>query len=200
MRWIILLLAICFAQNAPAQHFCKQEKPWTCFGVTEVSFSGRDEAGLIRLSVYSNGDSLAEAKNAKAGEPKLLLLKTQKRLYAGVPEDEIKRGRAFMFFDYGFAYPLLALQTAFPAGPSTVSEKETETSVLLEGEHAVKLMTKRVSAKRISYRFVMKGDLSMNGFWDAEQKPPLPDSLAMEKWKDSELRTYATLGAARAGK
>jgi hypothetical protein len=200
MRLILLLLSICFAQNAPAQYFCKQEKSWSCLGVIEVSFSGKEDAGVIRLTVYSNGDSMAEAKNAKAGDSKLLLLKPDKRLYAGVPDDEIKRGHAFMFFDYGFAYPLLALQTAFPDGPATVPEKETETPVLLEKEQMAKLTTQRVSAQRVNYRFVMKGDLAMSGFWDGEQRSPLPDHLSMEKWKDGELRTYTTLGAARVKK
>jgi hypothetical protein len=197
VRLLFLLFSFSLAFTASGQYFCVKEKPWSCLGSIEVSFSATEEAGLIRLHVYSNGESLAEASNAKSGESKLLILKPHMRMYAGVPDDEIKSGSAFVFFDYGFAYPLLALQKVFPNGFSTVPEKEIVTSIVLEKDQVVKITARRISKHRINYRLVMK-EQTLSGFWDSEKKSPLSDNFNTEQWEDNELRAYTTLGEARA--
>jgi len=145
------------------------------------------------MHVYSNGDLMVEA-SGKKDETKLLILASRKRLYSGVPDDEIKKGHSFMFFDYGFAYPILALQEAYPKGPAGVPEKEIEIPVLLEKEHAAKVIVRRLSSEKIQYKLTMPRNTLMEGFWEGRIRAPLADSLALQEWKDSDLKTFATLG------
>ncbi|NJN48061.1 MAG: hypothetical protein HC808_18065 [Candidatus Competibacteraceae bacterium] len=194
----LLALLLCWATNDTfAQYFCAKDKYWSCFGFMEVSFAANGEEGRIRIIVFANGDLMAEANEGTSVEAKLLALKSGRRLFKGVPDEEIKNGFPFIFFDYGFAYPVQALQSIYPAGIESVPERQTKTSVVLEGQYASTLVARRVSGDKVWYKLVMPM-MTMNGFIERAKKPPLPDSYKLVQWKDENLRMYATLAEARA--
>lgn len=137
-----------------------------------------------------------EARGTNTDDVKLLALASGRRLYQGIPDEEIRNGFPFMFFDYGFAYPLQALQRIYPTGLKSVPEIETETPVVLEKQILTTLVVKRLSNDKVQYKLVMPM-MTIKGFVEKERKPALPDNYELDRWKDETLRGYATLGEAR---
>jgi hypothetical protein len=199
IRVLLALLAACAAGSAAAQ-FCVKEKPWTCFSSMEVGFTSKEGTGILRMHFYANRDLMAELSGTGIGESKLLFLASRKALYLGVPDDEIKKGSPFAFFDYGFAYPILALQEAYPKGISAVPEGETDTPVMIDQQFQANIVVRRLSSEKIRYRIVGRENdviTGMEGVWEAGRKNALPDDFVLQGWKDKDLKTYATLGDAR---
>jgi hypothetical protein len=186
---------------AMAQNPCIKARPWTCFTSIELTFVGETATGTIGMRVFDNGDMLLESRDKQSVVRKALALRHPhtRVLYSGVPDKEIQEGHPFIFFDYGFAAPLQALEMAYPNGLSSVPDKETESRVLLDNEVEATLFATRLPKERIHVRINMpKFALVQDGFVDYAKKSPLPDNFELDGWKDRSLRTYRTIGEARA--
>ncbi len=198
-RVVIVLVAFTLsASRANVQSACPKDEPWGCYGSIEMGISSGNEAGVARITRFENGEILAETSGAKVGEQKLLVLRPFIKLYFGVPDKEIKEGFPFMFFEYAFAYPAMALRAAFPQGPSSISTAIRDKDVSFDGNECV-LSVEPTSSTRIGYRLVVRGKtkLEMTGYWDTAKRPQLAEDHAITEWKSCTLKTYATVGAAR---
>ncbi len=191
---LVCAVLLLVPEIAPAAYPCESGRPWTCFGSIEASFHLDGQTGTIGMEIFDNGDLLASATPGA----KLLALgpPPTRSFYKGLPDAKISEGYAFAFFDYGFAYPLQALEQSYPGG--SVPEKEVETHVLLESIEA-KLVANTVSKDKVQYRLSTKSG-EMVGFVDFSKKPALPDSFPFGEWKDRTLKSYATLGEARSAR
>ena len=192
----LLIFAVMAMQYAHA-YGCDKKIPWSCFGSVEVSSPGKD-SGTARLHVYSNNEFMAEIVGGQV-DRKLLVAQPYTRLYFGVPDEEIKQGYAFAFFDYVFAWPLKALYEAFPMGPASVQADTTDQGVLLEGKVEGKLSVRRITASRVGYRLALigDGDFVMTGYWDSEKPTPLPNDFSLARWRGKNLETFKSLLEAR---
>ncbi len=163
-----------------------------------MASSSGDEPGVARITYFENGEILAEIAGTKSGAQKLLALRPDKALYFGISDKEITEGFPFHFFEYGFAYPAMALRAAIPLGPSSMSTAIKDKVLRFDGIKGV-LSAERTSATRISYRLVIrdKTKLEMTGYWDTAKRLPLPDEHSLAEWKSCTLKQYATVGAAR---
>jgi len=195
---VFCLMLFLMMSDAVAQYPCVMARPWTCFGSIELTFAANSETGTIGMQVFGNGDILLEARN-KSGCQKALSLgpPPNRMLYKGVPDKEIQEGYPFIFFDYGFAAPVQALEKAYVDGPLSVPEKEAKTRVTLEDKVEATLTARRISKDKIHFKIAMLGS-DLEGFVDFERKARLPDSFELSEWKDRGLKTYATVGDARA--
>jgi hypothetical protein len=199
-RETIFCLLLCLAiGGAAAQYPCVKAKPWTCFGSIEMSIASDTQTATVQMQVFDNGDMLAELGDKVTPNRKLLVLGPPpiRALYKGVADKEIQEGHPFIFFDYAFAAPIQALDSAYPNGPSSVPEKESETRVLLDGPVEATLLANKVSNNRIHFKIAML-NVVLNGFVDYARKAGVPDTFQLDHWKDRSLRTYATVGDARA--
>lgn len=192
----VALLFCCAGDAAFAQHFCMQDKAWSCFGSIAVSCPGNGSAESIRMHVFANGEIMVESENAQTGEAKLLILASGRRLLSGVQDEQINHGFPFIFFDYAFAYPLLALQAAYPSGFESVPQSGA-TPVVFGAGISGTLLVNRVSADKLQYQLTLPAG-ACEGFVERAKKLPLPDSMRLDSWKDMGLRRYATLAEARA--
>ena len=197
---IAFTLVICaFAiGRAQAQSTCPKDEPWACYGSIEIAFAAGDESGVARISHFANGEILCESSSSKSGEQKLLVLRPFIRLYYGVPDKEIKEGFPFIFFDYAFAAPAMALKAAFPLGPASVVATGNNMPVRFDGMEG-KLSVERQSATRIKYRLELhdQKELVMTGYWDTAKLKPLADEYKLPDWKSCGLKIYSTVGAGR---
>lgn len=155
---------------------------------------------LASITYYENGEIQAELASAEAGKKELLVVRPYLRLYRGVPDPEITEGFAFMFFDYAFAGPVMALRAAFPKGPDSVTAPVQDVRVRIDGVDA-DLSVERVSPTRFSYRLVMRNPAksTATGYWDSAAPKPLIDDYSIADWKSCTLRIYTAVGAARRG-
>ena len=194
-------LLLCFTMyTAAAQYPCVKARPWSCFGAIELTVVSDGESGMIGMQVFDNGDILAESRDKTSAGRKLLALGPPplKILYKGVPDKEIQEGHPFIFFDYGFAAPILALEQAYPDGPGSVQNPGTEKRVTLDGQMEAAVSADRLSSDRIHFRLTMP-KVVLDGFIDYTRKAAIPDDFELEQWKDRALRKYANAGEARAG-
>ena len=184
--------------RAEAQSTCPKDEPWACYGSIEMAFAADDESSVARISRFANGEILGEISGSKSGQQKLLVLRPFIRLYYGVPDKEIKEGFPFIFFDYAFAVPAMALKAAFPLGSASVVATGNSMPVHFDGMEG-KLSVERQSATRIKYRLELhdqKG-MVMTGYWDTAVLKPLADEYKLSDWKSCGLKNYATVGAGR---
>ena len=101
------------------------------------------------------------------------------------------------FFRLWFCPSNSGLEMAYPRGPLSVPEKETESQVRVDNEEAILLAT-RLSKDRIRFRMTMpKSALVQDGFVDFARTSALPNTFALDGWKDRSLRIYRTVGEAR---
>jgi hypothetical protein len=191
-------LLILWASSADAQRICPKRNDWSCYSAIEMRHKESGEPVLASIIYYRNGEIQAEVAGTTAGKKELLVVRPYLKLYRGVPDPEITEGFAFMFFDYAFAAPVIALQAAFPNGPDSVTSPVQDKRVTADGIDAG-LSVDRISPTRFSYRLVMRDPIktTVTGYWDAAAPTPLKDDQSIADWKSCTLRTYATVGAAR---
>ncbi|MBL8520340.1 MAG: hypothetical protein JNK75_06680 [Betaproteobacteria bacterium] len=180
------------------QSRCPNIKSWECYGAIEMRASTPEGAVVARITRYSNGEVQAEISGEKPGDQRLLVVNPFTKMYFGVAEREILGGYAFAFFDYGFAYPAMGLEAAFPQGPSSIPAPVRSRSVQIEGNKG-EISVEPVSPTRVKYRLVLreKYELDVTGYWDTAMQPPLGDSQSLSNWKSCTLRTYQSIGEAR---
>lgn len=179
---------------------CADKDDWSCFGSIAMHVSSSSMKSKLSITYFNNGELMAEA--IPEGEsPKRLLSLRSVRLYAGLDDKEILEGFPFIFFDYGFFHPLIALRSAYPDGVEQVPAKEKQTPVDMQGEKGM-LTTTRSSPTRVEYKIRFDaGQISLlEGFWDAATSQSLPNNYSLSGWKSCRLTTFATLAAARASK
>lgn len=197
-----LLTCIVFAISAEsfgATRYCEKGRPWSCFGVIEVGASGGERVSNARLSLFANNEMLMEVVATAPPETRKLLFRAGlPTLYFGLSDEETKLGHPFFFTDYAFALPLMAMEAAYPAGPTSVGDLEPEKEVMLEGRTKARLAIKRESNTRFSYQLAAPDMPTMKGLWEGSKPAILPDATSLTGWRDSELKTYRTLGEFRA--
>jgi hypothetical protein len=206
IRRPVALLALCLglcALTALAQSERKRS-PWQSFGTFEISWPEPEGLRTIRMIHFSNGEFMAEVEAKGTWKRHLRVQPSSLVLYSGLSDDESPRAGAannpFMFLDYGFAYPALALHQAYPSGANSVSEAGTDTQVLLENKHPATLTAVRASDNRIRFRLALKSEVSltMDGVWDGRLRDPLPDDFRIASWRHESPASVVTLGEARA--
>lgn len=187
------------AQSVSAQSTCNKQKPWSCFGSIAVSPSAQEPGEIIRMQVYANGEIQVEMAGSRDGERKMLVLNSKKSVFTGVSDEEIKKRQAFMFVDYAFAFPLKALEVAYPRGLESVPDKLVKTPVQLDSKIQATLTLNRKSNTRVDYTLALPGgaDRVLSGYWDGAQPAPLSGDFPLANWKGQELETYANLSEAR---
>ncbi len=197
-------MALCLlSESAVADYFCVKGHPWTCLGSIEVSFVGfrkTEKIGTIGVKIFDNGDVLAEASGGDLPSSRQILIlgpPPMRTFYNGVPDEELRDGNPFAFFDYGFAAPIQALESAYPGGPSSVPEKETETKVVLDPSFEGTLTSSRTPEGAIQYKIAIQAGI-MRGVIDFSKPVALPDNRDFTNWKNRKLKSYATIGEARA--
>jgi hypothetical protein len=180
--------------------------PWAdrkCFGAIEFTFQNPKngaEATTVRMVLFRNDELLAEIEQGGIKKRYLVARPSGVELYAGLsPTESYKQGNnPFMFFDMGFALPAGALQVAFPQGPSSVPDVETQKDVLVE-QKPVTITTIRRSANRIDFRLTSSelGILKASGFWESERRNPLPDDFPLIGWTYAGPTQLTSLQEAR---
>lgn len=197
-----LLAVIVFAISAEsfgATLYCQQGRPWSCFGFMEVGASDGVRVSNVRLSLFANNEMLTEVVATAPPETRKLLFRAGlPTLYFGLSDEETKSGHPFFFVDYAFALPLMAMEAAYPAGPNSVGDADPEKEVMLEGRTKARLAIKRESSTRFSYQLAAPDIPTMKGLWEGSKPAILPDATSLIGWRDSDLKTYLTLGEFRA--
>ena len=204
LRRVGAFVALCLVMcAAAAQYPCVKGRPWKCFSSIELTLAGDGGTGEMGMRIFGGQDIMLEYRDKLSAARKALALgpPPMQMLYLGVPDKEIQEGHPFIFFDYGFAAPMQALESAYPEGPLSVPEKETESRVRLDGEIDATLFATRLSGERVRFRITMpKIALVQEGVVDFARTLALPDTFQLDGWKDRGLRSYRTVGEARAAK
>jgi hypothetical protein len=198
------LLAVCLGLWAAAAigQSERARSPWQSFGTFEISWSEPEGPRTIRMIRFLNDEFMAEIEAKGIRKQHLQVQPSHLVLYSGLSDDESPKAGAqnpFIFLDYGFAYPTLALHQAYPSGATSVPEVETDTQVLLENKHPATLTAVRDSDNRVRFRLSVRSEvsLSMDGFWDGGLRDPLPDHLEIATWRHSSPVSVVTLREAR---
>lgn len=196
LAFIVLAIS---AESFGANRYCQKGRPWSCFGFMEVGASDGERVSNVRLSLFANNEMLMEVVATAPPETRKLLFRAGlPTLYFGLSDEETKSGHPFLFADYAFAQPLMAMEAAYPAGPTSVGDSESEKEVMLEGRTKARLLIKRESGKRFSYQLSAPDMPTMKGLWEGSKPAILSDATSLTGWRDSDLKTYRTLGEFRA--
>jgi hypothetical protein len=152
---------------------------------------------------FANSEFMAESEANGVKKQYLEVQPSGLVLYSGLRGDEspgVGGTNPFMFFDYGFAYPAMALHEAYPSGAGAVPEARTDKQVVLENKHPANLTTVRDAANRVRFRLVLTSEvkMTMDGTWDGQLREPLPNDLPVSAWRHTASAVVADLGQARA--
>jgi hypothetical protein len=201
-RIALTLLSTLLATAALAVDPRCSQNPWICFGSFEVRWNGKEGSEIIRMLRFANDEFMAEIEHKGTKKQYLEVHPSRLVLYSGLSVEEspgIGGKNPFMFFDYGFAYPAMSLQTAYPDGPQSVPNELVEKEIVVEKKH-LKLQTSRSASNRIAFRLALRdGPIEeMEGIWDGEPRNPLPGNLDVSNWRNDSGTAFKNLQDARA--
>jgi hypothetical protein len=186
---LILLAQPCLANSSVDGAQCEaQAGAWGRVGSVEI----RDESNAYRLTVFRNGDSLSEIE--EGGKVKRLLMKQAARaqLYFGVPQRELASGpNPFALFGEGFAAPVMALNLAFPDGPSSVSAEPVTKQLKMRSGRAA-LTAWRLADGSIGYLLALAGQRPFAGTFSARRPASISDSYMAANWGPAQLHMHDT--------
>jgi hypothetical protein len=132
--------------------------------------------------MFPNRELLAEIEQG-AVTKRYLALPSGIQLYSGLSANESTspgRKNPFAFLDLSFGVPITALRTAFPLGPSSVSDGESKRDILLQGKPTM-ISTTRRSELRITYR-LEPASVHVNGLWEKLVQNPLSGDYSLVGW------------------
>jgi hypothetical protein len=196
-KCLFILAFLLSAQNTVAEdRFASKNDDWTCFSTIELQAA--PTAPISRIFMFSNNELLAEIEQGATIKRYLVAQPSGIELYAGLSADEsVLAGpkNPFQFLELNFGVPLMALQTAFPAGPSSVPDGESKKDILVRGK-PITISTTRRSQHKITYR-LESASIHATGLWKREAQNPLPGSYSLVGWTNPTKASFATLEEAR---
>ena len=198
---VTALALLAFSNSAqPVPQLCGQN-PWACFGSVELRVTLPDGPLSISMQRYANGELRTTGEQGGVKKQLLAAMPSGLALYSGLAAGESTDAVAknpLMFLDMAFAYPLMALQMAYPGGAPTVPEQWAEQEVAVDKSHPLKLRAMRVGSNRVSFRVVDPGKpFELQGEWDGQPPPPLADDMDISAWRSSAGQPFRQLREAR---
>jgi hypothetical protein len=194
-KYWLLLAVLLPVGGAPAAERCPSKPDnWTCFSEMEL----KDSTAKTRMFIYSNHELLAEIEQGATTKRYLVAQPSGIQLCSGLSKDEsmpFGGKNPFQFLELSFAAPITALQTAFPAGPSSVPGGESRKNISLEGK-PVSITTSRHGAGEIAFRLDFTG-LHASGKWRMVALKPLPDTYSLVGWTNAQALQFPSLREAR---
>jgi hypothetical protein len=157
---------------------------WGCVGSIEI----HDQHNVYRLTVFRNGDSLSQID--EPGKVRRLLTKQAARaqLYFGLSQDELDpEHNPFSFFGEGFATPVMALDQAFPGGPTTVPFEPVRKQLKMRGGPSA-LTAWRLPDGSIGYQLEFAGRPTLAGTYSARRPASISDSYMAANWGPAHLQ------------
>ncbi|MDR3630823.1 MAG: hypothetical protein P4L42_10840 [Desulfocapsaceae bacterium] len=201
MRPALLLLLFSLVSFTPA---LAAQSPWRLFGSFELQLKTENGPVTVRMTDFSNGEVLAEREERGVKQQRLTVQPSGLQLFAGLDGKESPESRQknpFTFIEGAFPYPIMVLETAYQSGPDSVPEAAEVKEMMLEGKYPATLQASRPSAATVRFHLIRReGDRidEIDGLWEADLQPPLPDTLPLTGWEYTATASLHTLGEARA--
>lgn len=202
---LAIVLVMLGAGLAHAQPGCDRSPvTWACFGVFELRFTTPQGGSLVRLTHFSNGETLAEMASPGGSSKRLLTVPpgNLSLAFGLAPDESLQAGarNPFMFMDMAFAYPAMALQVAYPAGPAAVPAAGMDVPVTIDGKTPVVVRVARRADGQVAFHLKLAHQGStqeMDGVWVARLAEPWPDDFPVGDWRFGDDARFSTLGQAR---
>jgi hypothetical protein len=179
---LMLVVPAAVLAAAPTRPCAQPAAAWECFSLIEI----RAPDGLVSATFFDNGELLAEFERHGTLKRMLVAQPSGATLYAGLDARELAALRQdplknpFAFFMEG-AVPVAALLYAFPAGPSSVPQVETQVTVLI-GRETCSLSVRTLAPGRFAFTLTKLGGPAIEGIVSTEARAPLPDSFPLGDW------------------
>lgn len=205
---VCLFLCMCLWMSAPSSQSSRQDSPWESFGIFEVQWIAEEQATIVRMVRFSNGEFMGEIESKGIKKQVLQVIPSGLMLYSGLSEDESPRiggNNPFSHVDLAFAHPGMALHAAYPSGAKSVPSARVEKEVLLENKYPARIAANRDTQGRVWFELSLRYDGSKpkekwtaQGMWDGKRQDPFPDDMPLTQWQYDSSANVATLREARA--
>ncbi len=167
----------------------------------ELSSTRNGEPEKLRMVQFAGGDLLAEVERKGVQTRALIVQPSRVTFYQGVSDLKLVESTQspFLFFNEAIGWGVfLPLANAYPLGPDSVPDGINEKTVQVEREQ-LSIVTTRLDQHRIAFRYrIANSPNRVEGTWDGQVPPGLPDHFPLAEWKHKLSSTIATLGEARA--
>ena len=201
---ITSLTTVAYAESA------LEKSPWVKWGSFEIQEECKKDCKkfqsvILRWLNYANDEIMFEIERQDARKQLLLLQPSKVELYSGLSNGESPEASSgknpFLFANEEFGLPLLALDTAFPSGLTSVPAYMVENEIVIYKKYPVILKTIRLSSDKIKFHFAIhlgSRIVDIDGIWEGKFKQPLPDGFSIADWKNEYGVIFNNLGQVRA--
>jgi hypothetical protein len=196
---LMFVVAAAVLAEAPTRPCLQPAPSWQCVSLIEFRVP---DGSLLRATIFDNFELLGEMEQHGAHKRMLIAQPSGVTLYGGLSTGELAKLRVnplngpFAFVAEGAAaVPLMALIYAYPDGPRSVPQEQSDVPVIVD-ELVGSLSVRRVLPGRFAFTLATKG-VTFAGIVSTEERPPLPDSFDIANWKRESGPRLKLLGQAR---